>query len=152
LGIATSLALGGDDPAKNQANWDKLKQLLAGEEIQVVQNDAKSTRGNFHSVTDEAIVVSTAAGEQTINRQSVLRVSSQGKGHRTRNALIGAGVGAGAGAGIGAAIGGCGQGAACIGATKGEIIGVLTGLGALGGAIVGAVLPSGGWHEVYRAR
>ena len=100
-GIATSPALGDDD--KNQANWDRLKQLSAGQEIQVVQNDAKSSRSNFRSVTDEAIVVSTAAGEQTIARQSILRVSSKGKGHRMRNALIGAGVGAGAGLGIGAA-------------------------------------------------
>jgi hypothetical protein len=104
FGIATSPALGGD--AKNQANWDNLKQLSAGQEIQVVQNDAKSNRSNFRSVNDEAIVVSTATGEQTISRQSILRVSSKGKGHRVRNALIGAGIGAGGGAGIGAAIGG----------------------------------------------
>ena len=150
LGMAMTPALG--DDVKNQAAWDKLKQLSIGQQIQVVQNGAQSTNGNFRSVTDEAIVVSAATGEQTISRQSVLRVSTKGPGHRARNALIGAGIGAGAGAGIGAAVGGCGQGTACIGATKGEITGVIAAVGVIVGAVVGAVLPTGGWHEIYRAR
>lgn len=148
LGIATSPALGDDN--KNQANWDRLKQLSAGQEILVVQNDAKSSRSNFRSVTDEAIVVSTAAGEQTIARQSILRVSSKGKGHRVRNALIGAGIGAGAGAGIGAAIAGCTSG--CYGFTRGNVTGAVSAVGGIVGAIVGALIPTGGWHEIYRAR
>jgi len=146
--MATSSARAED--TKNQAAWDKLKKLSSGQEIQVVQNGAQSTTGNFRSVTDEAIVVSAATGEQTINRQSVVRVSSKGHGHRMRNALIGAGIGAGAGAGFGAATAHCGNGF-CIGATRGEVIGVITGIGAIVGALVGAVLPTGGWHEIYRA-
>jgi hypothetical protein len=148
LGNATSPALGDED--KNQANWDRLKQLSAGQEIQVVQNDAKSSRSNFRSVTDEAIVVSTATGEQTISRQSILRVSSKGKGHRVRNALIGAGIGAGAGAGIGAAIAGCTSG--CYGFTRGNVTGAVSAVGGIVGTIVGALIPTGGWHEIYRAR
>jgi hypothetical protein len=148
VGVATSRALG--DDGKNQANWDRLKQLSAGEEIQVVQNDAKSSRSNFRSVTDEAIVVSTEAGEQTIARQSILRVSSNGKGHRMRNALIGAGIGAGAGAGIGAAIAGCTSG--CYGFTRGNVTGAVSAVGGIVGATVGAVIPTGGWHVIYRAR
>jgi hypothetical protein len=148
LGIATSPALG--DDAKNQANWDKLKQLSAGQEIQVVLNDAQSNRSNFLSVTDEAIVLSTAAGEQTVSRQSILRVSTKGKGHRVRNALIGAGVGAGAGAGIGAAAVGCTSG--CYGFTRGNAMGALAAVGGIVGAVAGAVIPTGGWHEIYRAR
>ena len=104
LGIATGPALGDDASVKNQADWDKIKQLSAGQEIQVVQNDAISTTGKFHSITDKAIVVSTANSEQTMSRQNILRVSSKGRGHRTRNALIGAGIGAGTGLGIGAAM------------------------------------------------
>jgi len=53
LGITVSSAVGDEISAKNQANWDKLKQLSAGQEIQVVQNGAKSSRGSFRSVTDE---------------------------------------------------------------------------------------------------
>ena len=150
LGVATSSALGDDN--KNQAAWDTLRKLSVGQEIQVVENGAKSSSGSFRSVTDEAMVMSTANGEQTISRQSILRVSSKGKGHRMRNTLIGAGIGAGAGAAIGAAIGGCGQGVSCIGITRAEVTGVVAGVGAIAGAIVGAVLPSGGWHVIYRAR
>ena len=149
LGVATTSALG--DDVKNQAAWDKLKQLSAGHQVQVVQNGAKSTTGNFRSVTDEAIVVGTASGEQTINRQSVLRVSSKGKGHRMRNALIGFGIGAGAGAGIGAGLDG-----SCTGSCNNWFpnlgVEIFTPVGAIAGGIVGAVLPTGGWHEIYRAR
>ncbi|MDR3675900.1 MAG: hypothetical protein P4N24_10455 [Acidobacteriota bacterium] len=148
LGIATRPTLGDDD--KNQANWDKLKQLSAGQEVEVVENDAKSNRGDFRSVTDEAIVVATATDEKNISRQSVARVSSKGKPHRMRNALIGAGIGAGAGAGIGAATAGCTSG--CFGFTRGNVMGALSAVGGIVGAIIGAVIPSGGWHEVYRAR
>ncbi len=148
LGMAAAPALG--DDVKNHAAWDKLKKLSAGQQIQVVQNGAQSTTGSFRSVTDEAIVVSAASGEQTISRPNVLRVSSKGKPHRMRNALIGAGVGAGAGAGIGAAISGCTSG--CYGFTRGNVAGVLSAVGGIVGAIVGAVIPTGGWREVYRAR
>jgi hypothetical protein len=129
--------------------------LSAGQEIQVVQNDAKSSRSNFRSVSNEAIVVSTASGEQTLSRQSVLRVSSKGKGHRMRNALIGAGIGAGAGLGIGAAMDAhdkCSQGGLCFDILPNGGKEIVTPLGAIVGAIVGAVLPTSGWHEIYRAR
>jgi hypothetical protein len=153
LAIATNSALGDDN--KNQAAWNKLKQVSAGQEIQVVQDGAKSTTGNFRSLTDEAIVVSGATGEQTISRQSVLRVSSKGQGHRKRNALIGAGIGAGVGLGIGAA---SDSRASCTPGffscpffpNLGKEIG--TPIGAIAGGIVGVVLPTGGWHEIYRAR
>ena len=152
LGLASSSALGVDD--KNQANWDKLKKLSAGQQIQVVENGAKSITGNFRSVTDQAIVVGTPSGEETLTRQDVVRVSSKGKGHRKRNALIGAGIGAGAGAGIGAGMDATCTGVCATGFPAFHNLGVyvFTPIGAIAGAIVGAVIPSGGWHEVYRAR
>jgi hypothetical protein len=149
LGMAARPALGDDN--QNQAAWDSLKKLSAGQDIQVVQKGAQSSQGTFRSMNDEAIVVNQAGGEQTIDRQSVVRVSTKGRGHRKRNALIGAGIGAGAGAGIGAGID-----SSCT-CTNGFFpsntgVYVLTPLGAIVGAIIGAVIPSGGWHEVYRAR
>ncbi len=152
LGFAMNPALGGDNSAKDQANWDKLKQLSPGQEIQVVQNGTKSIRGNFHTVTEEAIVLSLASGEQTISRQSVDRISTKGKGHRGRNALIGVGIGAGAGA-----VGGAAYGKSCLSGSficfsRGEAIGVGTVLGAIVGTIIGVLIPSGGWHDIYKAR
>jgi hypothetical protein len=150
LGIAAGIALGED--GANQAAWNNLKQLSAGQEIQVVQDGAKSSRGSYRSFTDDAIVMSTAGGEQTISRQGVVRVSSKGKRHRMRNALIGAGVGAGAGLGIGAGLDSADKCANCLKILPNGGKEIATPLGAIAGAIVGAVIPSGGWHEIYRAR
>ncbi len=146
-GLTTSLALGGADPDTGHANWGGVRQLSAGQEIQVVQNDAKSFKGKLQSVSDETLVIRLTAGEQTFTRQSVLRVSSKGVSHRLRNAALGAAVGGGGGAGIGAAAANrndiFGRGAY---AAVGAVIGVVS------GASVGALLPTGRWHEVYRAR
>jgi hypothetical protein len=151
FGFAMNPAHGGDNSAKNQANWDKLKQLSAGQEIQVAQNGTKPIRGNFHSVTDEAIVLSLATGEQTIIRQSVHRISIKSKGRRGRNALIGTGIGVGAGLGGGLALGGCPSGN-CIGPNRSQAVGGGIAVGAVIGAIIGAVIPSGGWRDIYKAR
>ncbi|PYV33078.1 MAG: hypothetical protein DMG22_11250, partial [Acidobacteria bacterium] len=37
-------------PGAGQANWDTLKQLSPGQEVKVVQNDAKSFQCNFQSL------------------------------------------------------------------------------------------------------
>jgi hypothetical protein len=78
-------------------SWDNLKQLASGQEVQVVLNDAKSYSGHFQSVSDDGIVLRRGKDSQTCERQNVLRVSTRGKSHRGRNALIGLAVGAGAG-------------------------------------------------------
>ena len=132
-------------PSKDR--WDNLKNLAPGQLIRVVLNQAKSLNGQFRSVSDDGLVLRVGGEEQTIARQDILRISTKGVSHRMRNALIGAGIAAGVGA---AAVGVCdyrevipcgGEGAA-IGAA------LLAPLGAAGGA----VMPTGGWHDVYRAR
>jgi hypothetical protein len=151
FGFAMNPALGGDNSTKNQANWDKLKQLLAGLEIRVMQKDGTSIGGKFHNVTEESITLTLPSGEQTIGRQSIHRISIKGKAHRLRNTLIGVGIGAGAGAGVGAAYKGCPSGD-CIGWSRGGSIGIGAGLGVIVGAIIGAVIPTGSWHDIYRDR
>jgi hypothetical protein len=147
----------GADPQPANASWDNLKTLRTGQEIRVVLNDAKSYQGELQSLNDGGITLRQAAGEQTLARQDILRVSSKGKKRRGRNALIGAAIGAGAGLGIGAGVDHSGKNC---GKTPGSLgpcfnnLGkeVLTPVGALAGAVVGAVMPAGGWHDVYRAR
>jgi len=134
-------------------SWDNLKTLRPGQEIRVVLNDAKSYQGGLQSLSDDGITFRQATGDQTLARQDILRVSSKAQKHRGRNALLGAAVGAGAGLGIGAAA----DHRSCTGGSFGPCFPnlgkeVLTPLGALAGAVVGAVMPAGGWHEVYRAR
>jgi len=134
-------------------SWDNVKQLKPGQQIRVVLNDAKSYTGQMGSVSDEGLVIRTGGGEQTVARQNILRVSSQGKSHRGRNALIGLAVGAGAGVVIGVASPEVGQGKCAQGSCINAEAPTLTGfVGAAAGTALGAVLPTGGWHDVYRTR
>lgn len=156
LGLLTGARLAAAEPQQQNSNWDNLKKLTSGEQVRVVQNDAKSYQGKFEKVTDEGIVVGVGGSEQTYTRQAVLRVSARKRGHRWRHAGIGAAVGAGAGLGIGVAVDASSK---CSPTTSFcfEILPnggkeIFTPLGGVIGAIVGAVVPSGGWRDVYRAR
>jgi hypothetical protein len=131
----------------SQNNWDNLKRLAPGDDIRIVLNDKKSYKAKFQSVSDEAIVVRLATGDQAIERQSVLRVSTKGASHRTRNALIGAGVGAGVGA---AGFGICDYREVIPCGGEGAAIGAV--FVAPFGAAAGALVPTGRWHDVYRGR
>ncbi len=145
-GLATFSLFGAAGPKQDKTNWDNLKQLAPNEQIHIVLNDAKAYRGEFRSVSDEAIVVRVTTGLQTFPRNTVLRVSTKGQAHPGRNALIGAGIGAAAGA---ATIAGICQTTNCKGPVE-AIVGVT--VGAPLGALVGFVMPTGGWQDVYRAR
>jgi len=140
IGIAAVHAQEAKSP---QANWENLKQLAPGQQIRIVLNDAKSYEAKFQNVTDDGVVVRLATSEQTFPRQSVLRVSTKHRSHRLRNALIGAGAGVGTALGIDAA--------ACPDCTTGTWAGDTVGCGLLGAA-VGALVPTGRWYDVYRAR
>ena len=78
-------------------SWDNLKQLGSGQQIRIVLNDARSYSGRFQSVSNDGLIVRMGGGAQTFEQQNILRVSTRGKSHRGRNALIGLAVGAGAG-------------------------------------------------------
>jgi len=141
-------ALQAAEPKPPTANWDNLRTVTPGAQVQVVLNNVKSYRGQFQSVSDEALVVRLETGGQTFSRHDVLRVSAKGESRRLRNALIGAGVGAGIGLGVGAAAdSGCGRN--CI-VQSGKAI--FTPLGGMIGAVAGAALPTGRWHDAYRAQ
>ncbi len=133
-------------PREGKANWDNLKQLAPDEQIQIVLSRAKSYRGMFQGASDDALVVRLATGQQTFARDTVLRVSARRRSHAGRNALIGAAIGTAAGAAV---IAGVCQTSECKGPVE-AIVGVT--VGAPLGALVGGVMPTGGWHDVYRAR
>jgi hypothetical protein len=142
--ISSSLC-GAENPA-----WNNLKQLSPGQRVRVVLDSNKSFKGQFQSVTDDAIIIHANGASQTLSRSSVQKVSSHRSGHRGRHALIGAAIGAGAGLGTGAAIeSDCSrQSIVCTG-NKGKAI--LTPVFGLIGAGIGALLPASGWQEVYRS-
>jgi hypothetical protein len=136
-------------PAKD--SWGNLKQLASGQQIWIVLNDAKSYSGQFQSVSNDGIVLRLGKDNQMFERQNVLRVSTKGASHRKRNALIGAGIGFAVGLGTGAAESASNRKEWP--QNKYTEAGAIVGVGLAGvGALIGAVLPTGGWHDVYRAR
>ncbi len=151
-------AASGQDSKGRSSRWDHLKSLTPGQEIRVVMSNFKRYQGEFESLSDGGITLRQEAGEQTLARQDVLRVSLQGQNHRSRNAVIGVVIGAGAGLGIGLTPylvqRNCTEGPAfnCGYPPNPHLLEALTPLGALAGAVIGAVIPTGRWHEVYRAR
>jgi hypothetical protein len=82
-------------------SWDNLKQLHAGQKVEVVDMKMKLVKGNFQSYSEEGISLQIKSGPLTIERRNVLRVSLREHSKRARNALIGAAIGAGAGAVVG---------------------------------------------------
>jgi len=140
IGVAAVSAAG---PKPTQADWESLKQLAPGQQVQVVLNDAKSYSGQFQSVSDDGIVLHLGKDTQTFERQTVLRVSTRGKSHRGRNALIGVGAGVATLLAVDAGV--------CEDCTAGTWVGDVAGGGLLG-SVVGALIPTGRWHDVYRAR
>ena len=143
--LATGSALAGAERQADSTNWDNLKQLHGGEKVEVVDMDLKSLRGGFVHFSDNAICLRTRAGEVTLERNGVFRVSfSPGAAGRARNAAFGAAAGV-AGALIAGRVwstkgqpssgGDYAKAAACAGAI---------------GAGIGAAFP--GWHTVYRAK
>jgi hypothetical protein len=146
------------DGAKGQAdifNWDNLKRLVPGNDIRVVLNDAKACHGRLEIVTDEEIVIRTDMGAQTFTRKSMRQVSAKRDSHRKRNAFIGLLVGAGVGVIVPVASPELGSGRCSVSWPGCVDAAMVTAMGFLGGGVgygIGALIPTGGWHDVYRAR
>ena len=132
----------------NQA-WANLRGLNAGWKIQIVEMNSKKHSGAFVSFSETAITFQDIAGAQTIPRQNVRKVKLGTNKRRLRNTLIGAAVGVGAGAGLGV---GASADASCKSFCFGGNIGkaVFTPMGALVGVLIGALIPTGGWREIYK--
>ncbi len=127
-------------------SWNSVQALPAGLEVRIAAG-ARTIRGRIDRVSGEAIAVTSGKGQEMFSQQEISRVSVQKQGHRKRNALIGLGVGGAAGLGVGLAASSCG-GFGCIGAGAVEIGAPIA--FAVVGTVVGAVIPTGGWREVYR--
>lgn len=131
----------------SSVSWTNVSQLAPQTEIQVSLSGGRTLRGSLQSVTADALAVNTGIGQEMLPRAQIRRVQSRRRGHRGRNTLIGLGIGAGGGLAVGAAL------------DSGNHTGwfsdfgkaFVTPLGAIVGAIVGVAIPTGGWHEIYRA-
>jgi len=129
-------------------DWKVLKALQQNEQVRVSLRAGGTHNGALQEVSDSRLTISDG---QAFNREDVQRVWVKRHGHRGKHTLIGAGIGAGAGLGIGAAIDHhCASNSLICTGNLGKAIG--TPLFAVIGAGIGAVLPGGGWEEVYRSR
>jgi len=132
----------------SQASWSNLHSLQPGLKIQLTEMNSAKHSGIFVAISDTAIRLHTASGEQAIQKENVRTVKVMNNKHRLRNTLIFAGIGAGAGAGIGAAsVQQTGSIILSVSRGKGAAVGAV--IGVIAGAAVGALLPS---HEtIYNA-
>lgn len=123
-----------------QSRWENLDQIHAGLMVQVIEENLKSTTGQFVRFSESDLTLNVNDQEVVIPRDKVYRVSVGGK-NRKGNALIGLGIGAAAGVGVGAAanrvVGNAGIIPACAAAWGGV------------GAGVVALMPAS--REIYRA-
>jgi hypothetical protein len=130
-----------------EESWDNLRQLRAGEKIEVVDAKMKSYTGEFATYTPEAISLRGRGRDLTVARAEVASVKRRGESHRGRNILLGAAIGAAAGL----------AGAAIHGKTYHEagettvFMMVWTPIGAGLGTLAGAAIPARGAVTVYRA-
>jgi hypothetical protein len=139
---------------QSQENWDQVKQIASGQQIRVTTSDHRDLRGTFQSATDDALMLATSGSQQMLSRAMVAKVATKGKSHRLRNTLIGAGAGAGGGLILGAVVDSQCHPNEFLGCFLGKNAGkeYLTPAGAAIGAIVGVLLPTGHFHDVYRAK
>jgi len=130
----------------DRTSWNNLKKAKAGQEIEIVLNDAMSYKGTLISWSDAGVVAHVSTGEMMFTRSEVMRVARHKPGHRLRHTVVAAGIGAAFGGIYDAS---CGNSYACPSRRDKKVVlaSVTAGLGAL----VGAVLPSGkGWEVIYR--
>ena len=130
-----------------RASWNNLKQLQAGEKIEVVDMKLKSFKGTFLSFSEEVISVRVKEDDVVIERAKVLRVTDREHSKRGRNMILGVAIGAGAGLAAGILID---EGVRHVSGEGGSYLfaPVLAGAGAALGALAG--LPSG-YRTIYRA-
>src|SRR5712692_5763051 len=134
-----------------QAEWQNIRQLSAGQKIEVIKKDGKSLKGAFVASSDDSIRLQGKRQEVTVPRADVLRVRTNPDRGR-RNTWIGAAIGAGGGLIVGGVLGArlANESGGDLANLKPAAIGGSAAVGALIGALIGSVV--GGRHAtIYSA-
>ena len=136
--------------AQPAPDWIVVKALAPGSEVRVETPAGKLT-GLVQAVSDGGITLLSGKGAQTAMRSDVTRVAVKKPSHRKRNALIGLAAGAAFGL-VGESVATCNPAdysRSCPSQAALDTAGALV-FGGMGAA-VGAVIPTGGWREIYRS-
>jgi len=80
--------------------WSALNGLHAGDRIRVLEDGGQQVSGAFRTVSADALALTTAQGEQSIERRRIRRVQVRSGERRVRNLLIGAALGAAVGVAV----------------------------------------------------
>jgi len=161
-GVLSTIALGQAQTVSlpPKSDWANLRPLTPGAEIRVSATGQQTIRGTLRSVNDDTLIVGQRQGEKTLARSMVTSVSVKKKNRRIRHMLIGLGAGAAGGLAAGA---GLDSAFPCrymdLGCVPEPNVGkypsakeIVTPIGAVLGLGVGALLPTGGWREIYRSK
>jgi len=141
-----ALAAAAQSPAQN---WNSVKTLSVGTSVRISVG-SRTVSGQVQGVTDDSLAVDSGKGQEMFTRQEVVRVSVKKKGHRGRNTLIGLGAGAAIGVVAGVASHQDCTGFCVVYLTRGQDAGFGAILFGVIGTAVGALIPTGGWREVYK--
>lgn len=76
-----------------QQSWDALHDLKSGDKVRVLEIAGPEHKGEFSSVSNDAITIRTSKGEVAIERARTRRVQVPSGARRVRNAVIGAAIG-----------------------------------------------------------
>src|SRR5260221_2986825 len=144
IAILPATAAGSEE---DSAAWQNLRQLSAGQKIEVTKKDGKSLKGDFIGFTDESIRLQGKRQEVSVARMDVLRVRTN-PDRGLRNTLISAAIGAGGGLAVGAALS---ERLSDFPNLKPAAYGLCGAVGALVGALIGSVV--GARHStIYSAK
>jgi hypothetical protein len=131
--------------AATDADWENLRTLRSGQQIEVVQMDLKSFSGRLLKMSDDGIRVLVKKDERVVARADVFRVGVRRGARRARNIGIGLGVGAALGAAAGRGLLAATEGSDAAGA----VLGTTTIIGAGLGGGLGAI--QAGYKTIYRS-
>jgi preprotein translocase subunit YajC len=141
-----ALAAAAQSPAQS---WNEVKALAAGTSVRISAG-LHTISGQLQEVTDDSIAVESGKKQQAFRLQDVTRVSVKKDAHRGRNTLIGLGAGVAIGATVGAISHKDCTGFCIFYTTRGQDAAIGAAVFGVIGTAVGALIPTGGWREIYR--
>src|SRR5262245_56494485 len=97
LAVSATL-LGIPVQGRDKAQWGNLQSLHSDQMVALIETNGQKIKGRFREFSERAITIQTPAGDISIQRADVQRITVGSGLVRLRNSAIGMGIGAGIGA------------------------------------------------------